>query len=70
LAAISTLLKGDMAQYLPTIVEAMITSIRSTEGFKLHLGADEEAFKLFDEEDITQENGEGDEDKVDEDVQG
>ncbi|XP_064641472.1 importin-4-like [Lineus longissimus] len=69
MAAISTLLKADMAQYLPTIVEAMITSIRSTEGVKLHIGAEEEAFKLFDEEDITQENGEEEEKEVD-DVQG
>ncbi|XP_074644690.1 importin-4-like [Tubulanus polymorphus] len=67
-AAISTLLKENMAQYLTSMVPWMIDSVKSTEGVTVHYGNEEEhKYQLFDDDDDEEDIGEEDED---DDVQG
>ncbi|ELT89259.1 hypothetical protein CAPTEDRAFT_159396 [Capitella teleta] len=76
LAALSTLLKSDMAPHLDTMVTQMVGAMKSTEGVKAHYGDEESRmFRIFDdvtgteEEDIEEEDEE-EEANDDNDVQG
>ncbi|CAL1538181.1 unnamed protein product [Lymnaea stagnalis] len=51
-AAISTVVKEDLASYLERIVNFMMTSMKSTEGVKAHYKTETDAVTVFDEDDF------------------
>ncbi|CAG5114577.1 unnamed protein product, partial [Candidula unifasciata] len=67
-AAISTVMKSDMADYLETITNCIFTSMKSTEGVKAHYKNESDCVTVFDEEDFNEdddletENGDDEED--------
>ncbi|KAK3601657.1 hypothetical protein CHS0354_038220 [Potamilus streckersoni] len=66
-AAISSLLKSDMSEYLSTIMHYMMLSLRTSEGVKAHLKEDKDQVTIFDDDDFEEEEElDGEEDEEDE----
>ncbi|CAH1269854.1 IPO4 [Branchiostoma lanceolatum] len=63
-ASVSTVLKANMAPYLPNITKHMLASLRSTEGIIIHHSDETNGVLNFVEEDLTEESEEEDDDDV------